>query len=404
MSTPSRTYIRPTVRSAHRLMHAQPRRGARRGIALAIALFAIVIIGAMVAGIFFVSTQEFRIGRNNLAQPTALGGAEYGQTRILNDWDRAWNTRLRKGDTLLRVYTPMSGAVDTVRVTKLGDLLYHVVSEARVGQGAEEGARRRTSSLLKLRIPEINILGAVTTRGVLEIDQATINGADTPPTGWDCPPPGPAVAAVATSSAGDLQFDHCIPGECLQGNPRVLVTPAAADTNTYFTYGGLKWADLVAMATRTYAADADIRNATPSVSGGVCNTGNTLNLGDPNRNAVTPGACESFFPVVHAQGSLRLRDGVGQGILLVENDLRLDNFQWYGLVIVRGELRAEAAGAISNIRGAVMAANLGTNNSGSDESEIDESNVTFSRCAVVKSLIGMALPARAKQRAWSELF
>jgi Tfp pilus assembly protein PilX len=50
----------------------------RSGFALPVAVFAIVIIGALVAGAFFASTQEFRIGSNTIQQTRALGAAEFG--------------------------------------------------------------------------------------------------------------------------------------------------------------------------------------------------------------------------------------------------------------------------------------------------------------------------------------
>ena len=54
-----------------------PRAGAlRAGIAMPVALFAIVAIGALIAGAFFSSTQEFRIGRNSVFEPRALAVAE----------------------------------------------------------------------------------------------------------------------------------------------------------------------------------------------------------------------------------------------------------------------------------------------------------------------------------------
>ena len=38
----------------------------RRGMAMATALVAIVLIGALIAGTFFVSTQDYRVGRASL--------------------------------------------------------------------------------------------------------------------------------------------------------------------------------------------------------------------------------------------------------------------------------------------------------------------------------------------------
>ncbi len=60
-----------------------------RGMALAVAIFALVVIGALVAGAFFAGTQEQRVGENQRRVQTSFGVAEAGaQERVLN-WDPA---------------------------------------------------------------------------------------------------------------------------------------------------------------------------------------------------------------------------------------------------------------------------------------------------------------------------
>jgi Tfp pilus assembly protein PilX len=53
----------------------------REGFALAVAMVAIVVIGALIAGAFFTSTQEYRIGRNSLIDQRAFAAAEAGVTQ-----------------------------------------------------------------------------------------------------------------------------------------------------------------------------------------------------------------------------------------------------------------------------------------------------------------------------------
>src|SRR5690349_4393991 len=58
-----------------------------RGMALAIAIFVIVVVGAMIAGAFFAGTQEQRVGENQRRVTTSFGVAEAGaQERVLS-WD-----------------------------------------------------------------------------------------------------------------------------------------------------------------------------------------------------------------------------------------------------------------------------------------------------------------------------
>src|SRR5258705_8766874 len=58
-----------------------------RGMALAVAIFALLVIGALVAGAFFAGTQEQRVGENQRRVQTSFGVAEAGaQERVLS-WD-----------------------------------------------------------------------------------------------------------------------------------------------------------------------------------------------------------------------------------------------------------------------------------------------------------------------------
>jgi len=59
-------------------------RSRKRGFALTVALVAIVIIGALIVGVFFAATQEYRIGRNTVLQARSLTAAEYGLNDIVS--------------------------------------------------------------------------------------------------------------------------------------------------------------------------------------------------------------------------------------------------------------------------------------------------------------------------------
>src|SRR5881296_3081089 len=49
-----------------------------RGMALALAIFALVVVGALVAGAFFAGTQEQRVGENWRRLQQSFGAAETG--------------------------------------------------------------------------------------------------------------------------------------------------------------------------------------------------------------------------------------------------------------------------------------------------------------------------------------
>lgn len=377
----------------------------RSGFALALSLLAIVVIGAMVAGGYLAGVQYYRMGRNSLVEQRALAAAELGLDSAYATWNKSWNTQ-PAGTVSTLVYSSGDGAwVDTVRVTKLNQLSSLIVSEGRGGgYGTQISARRRVGMIVRLNMPKVNQIGALTTRGTVTIGGSTaIQGTDTTLSGWNCPPAGSSIAGVAVPSFSNLTFGgNCTGGTCISGSPLVSVTPTAADTNTYFSYGNLKWADLVAMADKSVSGTlTHVRPATNS-SGGVstCNTSSSTNWGDPGR-ASPAGLCESYLPVVYSAGNLAINGDMGQGVLLVNGNLNIQGgFVYYGQVIVRGTLKLTGTG--NHIYGGVMAAAVVDSTSSSQLS--GNSSIHYSRCAITSVFTTSATGIRAPQRNWIELF
>ena len=374
----------------------------REGFALALALVAIAVIGMLITGVFFGSTQEFRIGRNTLLQTRALTAAEYGQNAVISPtrWNSAWNTSLARGAVAVQAFRPGDGSTDTVRITRLSDRSFLVVSEGRVGRGLDAGATRRVATLLQLNIPQMNIPSALTARSGTNISGSSqISGRDSTLAGWGCEPAGPTKPGVVTVDASEVTASGtCKDFACITGSPPVKEDPMAADTNTYFTYGDVNWNDLKATAKRL--ASTNLQGVGPSyLADGSCDKTALTNWGDPGRNSSSPSACESYFPVIYAPGDLTLNSGMAQGILLVEGNLSVQGgFQFNGPVIVRGQLKTTGTGGHFN--GGVMAADV----------ELGENKVsgnaviTYSSCAIAKALAGSAIPRVATGRAWVELF
>ena len=59
-----------------------------RGIALAIAIVALVVVGALIAGALFAAMQEQRVSENVRRVMAAFGVAEEGVYDIIRDWDK----------------------------------------------------------------------------------------------------------------------------------------------------------------------------------------------------------------------------------------------------------------------------------------------------------------------------
>ena len=362
----------------------------RDGFALPVAVFAIVIIGALVAGAFFASTQEFRIGTNTIQQTRALGAAEFGLNQTQATWNNKWNTTMQRGQVQTLTPATADGALATVRVTRLSDQAFLVASEGSSGQ-----ARRRTAKLLVLNIPQLNMLAALTARGATKIGGSSfIDGNDHTYAGWDCPAVGPGLAGIAASDTSQITTAGCNNYNCVAGNPKVVQTPAAADTSTYFNFGSLDWNQLRAMASKVATGG---KTALPSVVNGVCDEANPDNWGEPYK--ANGGPCVDYYPIIYATGQLTMNGGRGQGILLVEGDLHVQGgFEFFGPVIVRGMLKTSGTGGHFN--GGVLAANVDLD----QNVVIGNAVIEFSRCTLLKALNGSASPTTAIERAWYEVY
>lgn len=379
---------------------------ARKGLALPMALGAIVIIGMVLAGVFFTATQENRVGRNTITQEKAFRAAEYGLNNAYAGWTNNTMSKLANGGVATIVNDNSSkGWLDTVKVTKLNSQTYQLVSTGYAGTGTTQ-ARHRTSNVIRINSPNINVLAALTLRGALKLGGSSfIDGNDTPPTGWtDCgatQPKQPGIAATSSDS-NQISLSGCKSFKCVDGNPDVQVTTAAGDSNTYFNYGnGITWQTLTASATLTLTPGQASTAPAPTVSGGACNQSDMNNWGDPFRN--TPaGPCESYFPIVYVAGTggnTHVTGGYGQGVLLIDGDLQVEGgFQWYGPVIIRGHLTTQGTGGHFN--GAVMAADVDLELN----SVLGNALISYSSCAITDALLGAAIPKKLAQRSWAEMY
>jgi hypothetical protein len=387
-------------------MMKRSRSRTRPGFALAVSLGAIVIIGAIITGIFFASTQEYRMSRNSANQARALTSAEYGMNAILTpgsatgNWSNAWNTD-SIGTIATNVYTPGDGGLDTVRVTKLSEGMFMLTSTGRVGPPTGAQPRHRLGALVSLAIPQLKLIGALTTRGDAKIGGSSfLDGHDDSIPNWDCPPPGADVAGLAMPDTSNITTAGCGGYSCVSGTPKIIEDSAAGKDSTYFNYGsGLDWDKLTGMATKTIASGANMNGIGASVSGGSCNTSDPDNWGDPIHNTPALAPCRSYFPIIYAKGDLKLTGGEGQGILLVEGDLSVQGgMEFYGPVIVKGKLNT--AGTGGHFNGGVMAANVDLE----QNTLLGNAVIHYSSCALAKALAGVATPMLVGSRSWTELY
>ncbi|WP_309669075.1 pilus assembly PilX N-terminal domain-containing protein [Gemmatimonas sp.] len=374
----------------------------RRGTALLITLVAVVVLAILSTGAVLGAMQDFRAGRNTLVEQRAFAVAEFGLNQEISKWDRARNLPAPKGMAIGAIDSTnvfvAQGDTARVRVQRLTETTFWVVSvgRANIGNGALE-SQRQTHMVVRIAYPTINPGGAIVTAGNIDVKgSAQITGTNTNPAGWtQCANiAGRDTFAIsyATGKTATIQKPNMVTGGINQ-------SAAAADSNTYVRYGTESWNTLVANADITLPAG----NLGPEPVGTAttCDLSSTSNWGEPLRsgNGYIAG-CTDYFPIIYASGSLQLTKGRGQGILLVNGDIRLaGNFQWFGLIIARDDITK--GNGTFDMWGSIMSRNANVND-GNDI--VGNSSFNWSKCAVESALRGSAILTRTKERSWVQLY
>jgi hypothetical protein len=113
----------------------------RRGFALAAALLAIMLIAALVTGVFLAVGEETRIGSASSAKEAALGAAESAIELTMRGWPASAQDQLEvsgvRSLTVDAFGTPVS-----VSVTRLDSTLFAIVAEARLVSSQSSATRR----------------------------------------------------------------------------------------------------------------------------------------------------------------------------------------------------------------------------------------------------------------------
>ena len=375
----------------------------REGFALVAAIGAIVVIAALVAGAFYASTQEYRIGRNSITAQRAFVTAEHGLNQVYASWQKSWNT-MPVNETMTFDVATSAGDPSVVTLTKTNDLTYVITSagSTTLPNGAE--IVKRTSQAVVLGVPTMYIKGAVTVAGQINVQgSALIVGKDSAPAGWgECPEEKTGMAAIVAKSASDVTTQKS--GSLVtDGEQKILVDSLAGKSSTYSAFGDVTFEQM--------AADADIvitgsyvMQPMKVIENGACKIyvdqkiKNALvtNWGDPYRT--TPaGPCESYAPSVYINGNVQLNGtGYGQGILLVSGNLIVNgNFDYYGIIIVKGKFENYGT---ANITGAVLAGGVIQN------SVQGNATINYSSCAIEKMQKATATIAMSHERPWMEMF
>jgi hypothetical protein len=126
----------------------------RRGFALATALLAIVIVGALVACTAFVAMEEYRVADGLLLETRAFAVAELGVNSAVERWGAGGSAGepppAEIGAVVTYSVAAASGDRAVVRAMRVADSTVWVVAEGAAAGGARLRATRRTNLVLRV--------------------------------------------------------------------------------------------------------------------------------------------------------------------------------------------------------------------------------------------------------------
>ena len=388
-----------------------------RGMALALAIVALVVVGALIAGAFFSGTQEQRVAENVRRVQASFGVAEQGVYDIIRVWPNStqvYNSMYQYpaggGGTSQRAIPRRTAASKTGSYNgtlyKFNDVNYLIDMSAQdtmslAGRIRGGGASQRVGLLARIRPLQINAQASLTAGGgIVAAGNASIDGNDHQPTGWaGCPPLDSAKAGIRIEDSSTVSASG---HPTILGNPPVLKDPTLTDSS-FSHYGDVTYTQMTSMATITLPAQNFSNSIGPVVTNGACDLSVLTNWGSPT----TPtGPCGNYFPIIHISGDGAVINGLeGQGILLVDGSLSIQGgFQFFGIVIIKGSLKTAGGGGTPahfwgtvETQDTVAFTDTTTNISGS-------ANLLYSKCAILKALNATGFGTMMRSRGWVQLY
>jgi len=359
-----------------------------RGIALVLSMIAMLVIAALISGVFVASRQEMAGGRSAVLATQATEAAEAGLNDMLANWSVAYNKHGINGDSVFpSVMVGPKGRYTQVLTRLNGGKYLLRVRGDQLGAAGNVIATRYLGRYLRLAIPSLDIQAALTAQdGVTAGGNIDITGFDADPPNWTGCAPG---VNKAGARSGQTVTIH--------GASAVLGTPAEIENDATLVDSVFTspFDSLKAMATLTLPGGT-YTGMTPTITGSPsrCDGTNTLNWGEP---FAAPAAgvvsqCQGYFPIIYSPGSMVVNTGRGQGILLVAGDLNIQGqFIFDGIVIVLGSL--QTAGTGNKVTGGVLTA-------GQSISIVGNPDILYSSCAIARALQYSVRAQPLRERSW----
>lgn len=384
-----------------------PRLNDERGIALAVAVFALVVIGALVAGTFFAGRLEQQTGQNTLYLAQAAEAAEAGLSQTLGA--AVGNAPMYDA---LPLVGPLGNSTDlgtlslgshrsvNTQVRRITPSLYLLEAIGSRNDGAgRQVASRTLGALVRLDQANITVNAGLTAMGRVVVGgNSTVSGFDQTPAEWlappavECPPEGD-VAGIRYNGQVQQQGSATVEGQPPRNQDHSMTTENMLGGSTFDELKALK----------TLVLTGNINGLGPVLTDDDpprCNTAVESNWGAPTDKA---SPCFNYFPIVYHYGDLGISgSGAGQGILLVEGNLDVQGrIDFYGPVIVTGAVNVRGTGSDDvKFYGGILAQDVSLD----DSRMTGNATVNYSSCAIRRALRGSAVLTPLSERGWMQLY
>jgi len=376
-----------------------------RGIALAVAVFALVVIGALVAGTFFAGRLEQQTGRNSMLAAQAAQVAEAGLGDAVSATLNASTLNALaiaptgNGVAIADYSGPTGSHLTATRTVKrMSENLFLVtVLGAKTDNAGNKLAQQSLAQLIRLNSANISVSAGLTAIGKVSIGgNSTVSGFDATPPEWtaagvSCPPLDD-VAAVRYNGQVTATGSSTV-----KGDPNREQDNAMTAGNML---GGSSFDQLKALATLTLSGNVSGLGPVTKGNPAKCDISVESNWGAPTDKA---SPCFTYFPIVYHYGDLSISgSGEGQGILLVEGNLQVQGrIDFYGPVIVTGGVNIRGTGSDDvKFYGGVLAQDVTL-----DDSKLTgNAMVNYSSCAIKRALSGSATPEAFSERSFVQLY
>ncbi len=382
-------------------------RDRERGIALPAAVLALVVVGALIAGVFFLARVEQLSAINTVGAAQAAQTADAGLASVVGGPANPYRS-LAVGATSAPVVSVLAGnPLDryTVRVTKLNDDNRYVVESLgeRLDPGGAVVASRRVLQFVRIVGGSISV-GPAAFVGLGSVLQSSGNssGVDAAPPGLGCPAPGPNGVSFRLNPG---PLNQIWPGG---DSPGRAIPDGSLTASDFESFGQATFDELAASADVRILTPAtfDFTNIRPQVLSGNCVTTNPANWGEPDPTSFpSTTACRDYVPIIYIQGDATITGLRGQGFLLVDGNVTFGGqMQFYGLVVARGTVNTTTPAPAPALPGLVTGMAMGKNQAGTSHQLVEDIDFQYSSCTVNRALASVGRFAPFNERSWLQLY